>query len=434
VGVILVAHSMGGFVASDALFSILDNCPISPSQDVKLMFPLIQGILAFDTPYNGLSRSMFAYGAFSQYRNLSSIWSLYSTVSSFGAGLATSQITSTQGSSWARWGALASRTGTYGAIITGGAMAYANRAEIAEYLSKFNRQSISQSWSKVNKENISEGLAYVSRDSIGEGFAWMSGHLKFVGALMKQAQLATRLERLHQMKGIGLVNIYASLGDNGYWSGGYFIPKRTFCAIPSDSSEMFREQPNSEAENEIQAHCSMFQPEKNSSYENMAKMARDLVVQWLENDPRKVVDDYKPDQIQLSRRNSEANLFDDDGKILGRDSSTTADVSDDASELQAILESNAMPQPADGGISDEDLARAAAVPLPPDVEEKIKSTSWRSKLPANPLTMTPLKGVSLPSISLPKVPSWKSKKVDGVTAAPADTVVVDDERDSAAKK
>lgn len=66
VGVILVAHSMGGFVASDTLFSILDNRPVSQSQDVKLMFPLVQGILAFDTPYNGLSRSMFAYGAFSQ--------------------------------------------------------------------------------------------------------------------------------------------------------------------------------------------------------------------------------------------------------------------------------------------------------------------------------------------------------------------------------
>jgi hypothetical protein len=115
-----------------------------------------------------------------RYRNLSSIWNLYSTVSSFGAGLATTQISSAQGSSWARWGALASRTGTYGAILTGGAMAYANRAEIADYLSKFNRQSILQSSSKVNKENISEALAYVSRESIGEGFAWISSHLKYV--------------------------------------------------------------------------------------------------------------------------------------------------------------------------------------------------------------------------------------------------------------
>lgn len=36
------------------------------------MFPLIQGILAFDTPYNGLARSMFVYGAFSQYNKVRS--------------------------------------------------------------------------------------------------------------------------------------------------------------------------------------------------------------------------------------------------------------------------------------------------------------------------------------------------------------------------
>jgi hypothetical protein len=168
------------------------------------------------------------------------------------------------------------------------------------------------------------------------------------------------------MKGIGIVNIYTSLGENGYWSGGYFIPKRTFCAIPPDSasSGMFREQPNSEAGNEIEAHCSMFQPEKNSSYENMAEMANGLVLQWLENNPRKVVDDYKPDRLQLSRSNSEAQLFDDDGRILNNDSDEIVEGLDDASELQAILKCNAMPQAADGGISDEDLARAAAIPLP----------------------------------------------------------------------
>jgi hypothetical protein len=67
------AHS--GLVASDTLFSVLDHRPVSADPDVKLMFPLIHGLMAFDTPYNGLSSSMFAYGAFSQYHNLSSIWS-----------------------------------------------------------------------------------------------------------------------------------------------------------------------------------------------------------------------------------------------------------------------------------------------------------------------------------------------------------------------
>jgi len=70
-----------GFVAADALFSVLDNKPVSSNPDLKLMFPLIQGVMAFDTPYNGLARAMFAYGAFSQYQNISSMWNVLSTVS-----------------------------------------------------------------------------------------------------------------------------------------------------------------------------------------------------------------------------------------------------------------------------------------------------------------------------------------------------------------
>jgi hypothetical protein len=57
------------------------------------------------------------------------------------------------------------------------------------------------------------------------------------------------------------------------------------------------------------------------------------------------------------------------------------------------------------------------------------STSGRSKL-SNPLAMTPLKGVSLPSISLP---GWKSNKLGGVTAIGIDRLVVGDEKDLVSK-
>lgn len=150
---------------------------------------------------------MFAYGAFSQYRNISSIWNIGSSVGSLltgqGAASAASQTALTAASrnpSWQRWSLLASRTGTYGAILAGGVAVYVNRNEIAQALKGVNRETISQSWSKVNRENIGSAISsvptYVTRDSIGEGFAWMASHLKFVGALMKQAQLQTRLQRL----------------------------------------------------------------------------------------------------------------------------------------------------------------------------------------------------------------------------------------------
>ena len=402
---------------------------MSPDPDVKLMFPLVQGLVAFDTPYNGLSRSMFAYGAFSQYQNISSLWNLSSSVGSLltasggGAAVASNQIAANSGTSWRRWQTLASRSGTYGAIIAGGVAAYMNRAQIAETLSRVNKENISESWAKVNRENITQGLgqipAYVSRDSVGEGFAWMAGHLKFVGALMKQAQLTIRLERLSQLKGIGVTNFYTSLGENGYWSGGYFFPKRTFCAIPTGKDELriFREQPNTKSSDEIAAHCSMFRPEKNPLYQEMTYSTRDIVLEWVKNDPRKVVDDYKPDQDQRSRSMSEAHLFDDDGKVLNQHSETTKGESEDELQLQAILTAPDMPQSEDGGINDEDLKRAMGVPLPQDdmaanggaldeasgqnITEEEAVKTWRSRIP------NPFGAVSIPAV---RIPTWGAQK------------------------
>ena len=390
------------------------------------MFPLIRGVIAFDTPYNGLSRSMFAYGAFSQYQNLSSIWNISTSVRSLlsgsGGKIASSQMVASQGSEWKRWQLLAARTGTYGAIIAGGVAAYVNRAEIAQSLSKVNKQTISQSLSKVNRENLLEGLsqvpAFVSRESIGDGFTWMASHLKFVGALMKQTQLKARLDRLSQLKGIGIANFYTSLGENGYWTGGYFVPKRTFCAIPTgmEGDQIFREQPNTKASDEIAAHCGMFQPEKNARYEEMAEAARDLVVDWLKNDPRHVVDDYKPSPQQRQRSMSETQLWDDDGKLLGQREKRKEGDEEDELQWQAILNAQGMPEPNDGGISVEELKKAAELRLP--VEEAGEEAmmqpwdgdgdtpkTWRSRIP------NPFSGISMSA--MPAIPSMPSVRIPG---------------------
>jgi hypothetical protein len=405
-----------GLVAADALFSILDHRPVSADPDVKLMFPLVQGLMTFDTPYNGLSRSMFAYKAFSQYQNISSMWSISTSVGSLlsSGGSAAPAVAPSQAPSWKRWQLLASRTGTYGAIIAGGVAAYANRAEIAQSLSKITKENISDSWSKVNRENLYQGISrvptYVSSNSVGEGFAWMASHLKFVGALMKQAQLKMRLERLSHLKGVGIVNLYTSLGENGYWTGGYFIPKRTFCAIPAGAEErqIFREQPNTEIADEIAAHCSMFRPEKNPKYEEMAETSRDMILGWLKNDPRDIFDDYKPSQGQRERSMSDARQWDDDGNVLG--SSGWGKYRDeDEWQLQAILNAQGMPEAADGGISDEDLNKAVELPLPAEeVSEEAMKHLWGGD--GDPLTpcalriSRPFSGISMPAmLSIPAV-------------------------------
>ncbi|KAJ4287479.1 hypothetical protein N0V88_007666 [Collariella sp. IMI 366227] len=45
------------------------------------LFPLIQGILAFDTPLNGLARSMFVYGAFSNYHKVNNVFNIMTALS-----------------------------------------------------------------------------------------------------------------------------------------------------------------------------------------------------------------------------------------------------------------------------------------------------------------------------------------------------------------
>jgi hypothetical protein len=358
------------------------------------MFPLVQGVMAFDTPYNGLYRSMFAYGAFSQYQNISSVWNLFSTVSTGLTGGLTStstQVLATQGASWARWQTLASRTGTYGAIVAGGVAAYMHRDQIRQSLSNINRENLSKinmkSLSQINYgENISQGLTYVSRESIGEGFAWMASHLKFVGALMKQPQLTTRLERLTQLKGVGVVNLYTSMGENGYWTGGYFVPKRTFCAVPTEKEarRLFLEQPNTKAKDEIQAHCSMFRPEKNSEYETMLETARNFILQWSKHDPRKVVDDYQPNPEQRLRSRSESQLVDDDGKVLKPKIEAGKGETEDELQLQAIRCNQDMPEAEDGGVDEEALKKATEVPLPDDdeaIKEDVDEVAKAVKVP-----------------------------------------------------
>lgn len=347
---------------------------------------------------------MFAYGAFSQYQNLSSAWNILSTGTSFltsaGAKTAASSATqnvarnqiatqassnATNNNSWTRWSALAARTGTYGAIMAGGVAAYIHRDQILQSLRGINRENLAkinytntkEAITSINyTDSISQGLTYVSRESIGEGFAWMASHLKFVGALMKTESLKSRLERLSEIEGVGVKCLYTSLGENGVWTGGYFVPKRTFCAIPTTSTSagekakekgkrmegLFVECPDVKAGNEIVAHCGMFRKERNENYDNMVKMSTGMVGEWLLVDPRRVRDEWRPSGEQLKRTLSESKVWDDDGKVLKPPGGEG-----DMGQLNAILKSDEMPHGEDGGVDEKELMeRAAAVPLPVD--------------------------------------------------------------------
>jgi len=124
------------------------------------IFPLIQGILTFDTPFNGLARSMFVYGAFSNYHKVSTVFNVMTALSAAPAALgktafrrttagAGTGLPSSRGSStspaWKAWQLVAVRTGTVGAIAAGGVAAYMHRQQIMDGMRSmrgFNKESM----------------------------------------------------------------------------------------------------------------------------------------------------------------------------------------------------------------------------------------------------------------------------------------------------
>ncbi|KAI1387149.1 uncharacterized protein F4822DRAFT_443963 [Hypoxylon trugodes] len=376
VGVILVAHSMGGFVASDTLFLIL-NERIAHGQEALPIFPLIQGILTFDTPFNGLARSMFVYGAFSNYQKVSTVFNVMTALSAAPSALGKSAFkrsaanlppARTSRSAWKGWQLVAVRTGTVGAIAAGGVAAYMHRKQIMDgmrSMRNINKESVKEGYQQ-SMDTLSQGLAYINRGNVGRSFEYLSDHFTFVGTLMKQQELSRRLERMAALDGIGIHDFYTSLGENGMWSGGYFIPERTFCAVPAKDHlayHLFSRQVIKKTEDEVQAHMSMFIRDKNEEYEQMTEEAGNLVVRWF-NDDSDIVDDPKfaspppPEPVEQPVATTE------DGKEVPKTDGVMGDADEDE-EVEGEQDDSDLPDASPLDIT----AAASVVPLPDDEEE-----------------------------------------------------------------
>ena len=312
VRVVLVGHSMGGIVAAETLLSIISDPPIPPpspnnstsngndplTSAPNFMFPYIQGLLAFDTPYLGISPSVIAHGAESHYKSASSAYSNLSELAGafgWGAGSAKSPPSASSAPkslpagpesakdalaasmtedaaatpAWQRWGKYAMFAGAAGAVAAGGA------------------------------------AAYLKRERISAGWSWAGSHLEFVGCLVRGEELQSRLSRLvnlHRERGVGFADLVTVLGQGALGSshnepqtfaGGWVEispisgqqrSERTFCTVPKTEKmkRCFEKAVNDKAVDEIKAHMGMFFPRDNPGYYTMSERAKGLIADWVD--------------------------------------------------------------------------------------------------------------------------------------------------------
>lgn len=355
VHVVLCGHSMGGIVAAETLLSIArdEQVPASyandttnnstaqpspsskkptnlappdpierpssapPQETTRLFFPYIQAIIAFDTPYLGISPGVLAHGAEEHLTEASTAYKAFDTASSlFGwnsprsaspapiANASSKGLPAPNGSSGGGWGRYAAY-GVAAAAIAGAA-----------------------------------GAAYLNRDQITQGFAWAGSHLEFVGCLARGAELQKRVEdvvELTKSHGVGFGNFYIALGEKvtsqTKYAGAVVGADRTFCVTPKNAER--RDSPTGEkrpapssgrpppkkrktrsslddemaegeqvqdyvddtskskgrwvkctndlATDELKAHTSMFTPQKNPDYHAMVPRARDQIAAWIDS-------------------------------------------------------------------------------------------------------------------------------------------------------
>ncbi|KAI1428548.1 hypothetical protein F5Y12DRAFT_790004 [Xylaria sp. FL1777] len=299
---ILIGHSMGGIVAAETVIALANDKPIPQSEDSQhdnqggredakegglrapspealnsLMFPYIQGVLAFDTPFLGIAPGVVAHGAESHYNNAAAAWTQLSGLSTvfWGSGSKdqppagkkqpvgalpapeNDKPNALKSGGWGSWGKIAMVAGAAGAVAAGGAAAYMNREQIST------------------------------------GWSWVSSHLEFVGCLARGEELKNRVHTMQRLNGelsIGFANLYTRLGKAAApkqvsMLGTVLGKERTFCNLPSKlAAGVWKEAINDAATDETGAHMTMFEAKKNPGYARLSEDARDMIVAWSKND------------------------------------------------------------------------------------------------------------------------------------------------------
>ncbi|KAI0458391.1 hypothetical protein F5B21DRAFT_25399 [Xylaria acuta] len=305
---ILIGHSMGGIVAAETVIALANEKPIQHREDSKpgdqedgdgvnesdrrasspeglnnLMFPYVQGVLTFDTPFLGIAPGVVAHGAESHYNTATAALTQLSGLSTafWGSGnkdqpaagsskqpvaalpapesgkTENDKPNAPKGGAWGNWGKIAMFAGAAGAVAAGSAAAYMNREHITT------------------------------------GWSWASSHLEFVGCLARGEELKNRVRtmaRLNHELDIGFANLYTRLGKAAApkqvsMVGTVLGSQRTFCNLPTKmAAGVWKEAVNDMAADETGAHMTMFEAKENPGYARLSEDAKELIVTWSKNE------------------------------------------------------------------------------------------------------------------------------------------------------
>ncbi|KAL8701496.1 MAG: hypothetical protein Q9224_000473 [Gallowayella concinna] len=349
---------MGGIVAAEALVHIISDEPISPSKPVPVnpcpssathttlsptstsapswgdshsaidehprafMFPYIQGILAFDTPYLGLSPSLIAHGAESHYRSASSAYSAVSELAgAFGYG---GSITMPQHHKPRPKAALAPSPEHAKDVLTASMTASSDDAAAAPPWQRLGKYAM---FAGAAGAVVAGGTAaYFKKDALSSGWNWVGSHLEFVGCLVRGEELKRRLEKVVSLdteRGLGFANLFTVLGrgaNGGGGSGAGAEQARTFCNVPKSklNRAYWFAEVNDKSKEETEAHMSMFLPKENPGYYAMGERAKGLVVGWVERggwDP--LTQDGEEDEISYELNLDDVDMDKETGMDFG---------------------------------------------------------------------------------------------------------------------
>ncbi|KAK9319306.1 hypothetical protein V1517DRAFT_333021 [Lipomyces orientalis] len=278
VGVILVAHSMGGLVISDTTVQIL-------ARDPTIMFPKVIGLLCFDSPFLGLHSSVFAQDVV--HRGASK----FNELKAMGASVPVASVASY--------------------LFAKKSSEQPARHTTADAPSQDQKQKSSPNWGKIAGLTAA-GVATTAAAAAGTMWYlksqnvdvnWAKDHLNFVGAIFQKPQvLKSRLWTLYQARErVSLINYYTVIEPKekvqptndqdptqvikglGKLVSGEGDGKRTFCNIPKETpySDFFAPADNNNATGEIEAHMNMFEERKNSGYSTLLGESVERISGWV---------------------------------------------------------------------------------------------------------------------------------------------------------